>query len=617
MLHEEAGRLRFRHPLLRSVVYHGASAADRAAVHAALATQFAADGRDVAAGPGARRRRQRPDASLATALETAAEAAWGDGAIGPAADAFAHAAALTPAACADDRARRALSAARLLAVADQPRRALALAEREQAATPACDPALRAALQHVRGAVTMRAGDLDGGAQILIGEAERVAHVDPARAAEMLLDASLRSRVVGDYAAMVRLTRRTRRLAARPDPPLAALGEVTEAIALLQRGEGAEAEATLARHEALLMDPLALRFGLELLGSAAHASVWLERYDRAERLLGMLVARARDRAAATALVYPLAARAQLHLRRGRLRPALDDGREAVRLASETRQHGLVAFATAMLCEVEAVLGHEDACREHAATSIAICDAVAATRRASGAAGALGQLELTLGRPEVAVAHLEACARLADGVGLVEPNTVQWSANLIEALARAGRPDDARAQLVRLEQGCGTAWARGASERSQALIAEGDEADRLLEASVATFAAGSARFEAARSQLALGERRRRAKQRRASRPPLSAALAAFDAAGAAPWAARAREELRAGGLGTGGAAGAAAWDELTPHELRVARLVAGGRTNSEVAQGLYVTRKTVEQHLSSATASSASARAPSWRLPTTES
>jgi DNA-binding CsgD family transcriptional regulator len=595
---EAGGRLRVRHPLLRSVAYHHTPAADRAAVHAALAAQLAASGDDLgrwawhlAASA------TRPDAALATTLETAAEDAWGDGALVAAADTFAHAAALTPAACAEDRARRTLSAARLLAVAGQPRRALALAEREQAATPACGPALRAALQHVRGTVTMRAGDLDGGAQILIGEAERVADADPARAAAMLLDASHRSRVLGDYAAMVRLTRRTRCLAARTDPPLAALGEVVEALALLQRGDGAAAEAVLACHEELLLDPLASRFGMELLGAAAQASTWLGRFDRAERLLGTLVARARRQAATTALVYPLAARAQLHLRRGRLRPALADGREAVRLAAETGQDGLVAFATAMLCEAEALLGHEDACRTHAATSIAICDAAGGDAGGLWARSALGQLELTLGRPEAAVAHLEACAELADRVGLVEPSTVQWAPNLIEALARSGRAHDAHAHLVRLQAGCGTAWARGALERSQAVLAEGPEGERALEAAIVAFDHAGARFEAARSRLALGERRRRAKQRRASRTPLTAALGAFDAAGAEPWAARAREELRAGGLGTAPAAPVpAAWDELTPHELRVARLVAGGRTNREVATELYVTHKTIEHHLS---------------------
>ena len=38
-----------------------------------------------------------------------------------------------------------------------------------------------------------------------------------------------------------------------------------------------------------------------------------------------------------------------------------------------------------------------------------------------------------------------------------------------------------------------------------------------------------------------------------------------------------------------------DALTPSELRVAQLAAAGRSNREIAQTLFVTRKTVETHL----------------------
>jgi DNA-binding NarL/FixJ family response regulator len=67
------------------------------------------------------------------------------------------------------------------------------------------------------------------------------------------------------------------------------------------------------------------------------------------------------------------------------------------------------------------------------------------------------------------------------------------------------------------------------------------------------------------------------------------------GAAPWAARARDELRAAGEAVDrGESSVAA--ELTPHEYRIALLVAQGRTNPEVAAELFISRKTVEHHLS---------------------
>jgi DNA-binding CsgD family transcriptional regulator len=40
-----------------------------------------------------------------------------------------------------------------------------------------------------------------------------------------------------------------------------------------------------------------------------------------------------------------------------------------------------------------------------------------------------------------------------------------------------------------------------------------------------------------------------------------------------------------------------DALTPSELRIAGMAAAGDTNAAIAQGLFVTVKTVEMHLSS--------------------
>ena len=38
-----------------------------------------------------------------------------------------------------------------------------------------------------------------------------------------------------------------------------------------------------------------------------------------------------------------------------------------------------------------------------------------------------------------------------------------------------------------------------------------------------------------------------------------------------------------------------EALTPSERRIAQLAATGRTNREIAQSLFITRKTVEMHL----------------------
>jgi len=104
-----------------------------------------------------------------------------------------------------------------------------------------------------------------------------------------------------------------------------------------------------------------------------------------------------------------------------------------------------------------------------------------------------------------------------------------------------------------------------------------------------------FEEGRSALAWGERLRRTRRRSDSREHLRSALSLFERCGSGPMADRARRELEATGETVAGHAPELR-DQLTPHELRIALRVAEGRTNPEVAAELFVSRKTVEHHLS---------------------
>jgi DNA-binding CsgD family transcriptional regulator len=118
--------------------------------------------------------------------------------------------------------------------------------------------------------------------------------------------------------------------------------------------------------------------------------------------------------------------------------------------------------------------------------------------------------------------------------------------------------------------------------------------LLREAVATLAPSPRRLEHARALVDLGAALRRANRRAGARGELAAGMELADRCGAAALAARARAELVACGarprrLQRTGV------DALTPSELRVAQLAATGLTNREIAQALFVTRKTVETHL----------------------
>jgi DNA-binding NarL/FixJ family response regulator len=89
-------------------------------------------------------------------------------------------------------------------------------------------------------------------------------------------------------------------------------------------------------------------------------------------------------------------------------------------------------------------------------------------------------------------------------------------------------------------------------------------------------------------------RRRQQAADSRAPLRAARDTFDALGADAWAERARGELRAAGE-RGGRPAPRALDLLGPQELQIARLAAEGLTNREIGQQLYLSHRTVRNHM----------------------
>ncbi|WP_396230072.1 response regulator transcription factor [Frankia sp. CpI1-P] len=109
-----------------------------------------------------------------------------------------------------------------------------------------------------------------------------------------------------------------------------------------------------------------------------------------------------------------------------------------------------------------------------------------------------------------------------------------------------------------------------------------------------------FEEARTRLCHGEVLRRLRRPSAARVPLREAQVAFESLGARPWARRASAELiatgdRANRASRASRAAPARLAELTPAELQIARLVGAGMNNLEAAAALFVSRKTVETHL----------------------
>jgi DNA-binding NarL/FixJ family response regulator len=108
----------------------------------------------------------------------------------------------------------------------------------------------------------------------------------------------------------------------------------------------------------------------------------------------------------------------------------------------------------------------------------------------------------------------------------------------------------------------------------------------------------RLDAGRALLTAGLAHDAAGERRLARERLREAAEIFQACGARSLECQANKERRRLGVRLPGPAGrSGAPFGLSRREWEVAQLVAAGRTNHEIAELLFVHRRTVETHLSS--------------------
>jgi DNA-binding CsgD family transcriptional regulator len=183
--------------------------------------------------------------------------------------------------------------------------------------------------------------------------------------------------------------------------------------------------------------------------------------------------------------------------------------------------------------------------------------------------------------------------------VEMVVPSWAtAELVEAAVRSGHYDVAADALRRLTERTtpsGTDWALGVEARSRALLSEGYAAERLYLESIERLGNTRIRTELARAHLLFGEWLRRERRRIDARAQLRIAHDMLDTMGMDAFAERARRELEATGetarkrnVGTG--------DEgLTAQEAQIARMARVGLTNPEIGVRLFISPRTVQYHL----------------------
>ncbi len=210
-------------------------------------------------------------------------------------------------------------------------------------------------------------------------------------------------------------------------------------------------------------------------------------------------------------------------------------------------------------------------------------------------ARGTAALGAGRYDEAYQHL---ARIFDPQDAAyHPHVRTWAlVDLAEAAAGGnGNRDAARrrcAELIPEAATTGSPLLRASVALAAPILATEDAQalfDAAFDADLATWP-----LHRARLQLAYGMWLRRRQQAGDSRAPLRAARDTFDAIGADAWAERARRELRAAGERSDQRS-PKALDVLAPQELQIARLAAEGLSNREIGQQLYLSHRTVRNHL----------------------
>jgi DNA-binding CsgD family transcriptional regulator len=201
-----------------------------------------------------------------------------------------------------------------------------------------------------------------------------------------------------------------------------------------------------------------------------------------------------------------------------------------------------------------------------------------------------------RPNQAVDDLLELGRRYERWGLGDRPMPPWrglAASLMAGLGEADRAARLADEQLLLARRWGTERAIGIALSVLGTVHQDVDA---LDNSVRRLAPTPFRLDHARSLVELGTVKRRQRRRADAIAALNAGMDLAHRCGARALAERARSELLAAGSRPRRLARTGRF-ALTGSELRVAQMAANGMSNPEIAQALFVTRRTVETHLTS--------------------
>ena len=220
--------------------------------------------------------------------------------------------------------------------------------------------------------------------------------------------------------------------------------------------------------------------------------------------------------------------------------------------------------------------------------------------SQALASRGRLALRMGDPKAALRDLEEAGRRALAIAYVNPMALMWRSYAALAAARIGEHDRARDLVdeeLEIARRFGAPEPIGEALRVRALLAANADMVELAREAADVLAGSELRLAHARALIDLGAALRRRGHRRDSREPLREGLDLANRCGSVIETDRAMDELRAAGSRPRRPA-VTGLDSLSAQERRVATMATDGLSNREIAEALFLTRRTVEMHLTGA-------------------
>jgi DNA-binding CsgD family transcriptional regulator len=324
----------------------------------------------------------------------------------------------------------------------------------------------------------------------------------------------------------------------------------------------------------------------------------DHHDELRPMFDAALADARARGSAAAAALTLATLARLEQLQGNLVGAEAAGRSAVEAAASSTHYRLIlplALSAVILPLVERGEARE-------AEDILAAHELAAgppppTSTGNPLLAARAKLRLAQGRVHDAVRDTRMWLdhqRRRGGLNAVGASSILNPALPFLAAGDTETARDLADEMLAVAQRWGVPGYAGSCMVAVGLVRGGERGIEYLQGAVELLERSPRRLELALGLVELGAALRRANRRADSREPLRKGMEVAHRCGAVPLAERARAELRATGARprrlvlTG-------VDSLTAQERRVAEMAAQRLSNPEIAQALFVTRRTVETHL----------------------